>query len=149
MSKDELCSDLLQQHSAKTLTEALRMVSGPGSVYEKGQVVDLSEGLVLASTDEADTGSRFPHSRFLAAATNPNEQIIRHDRQISCKRETRSTHQFTPIRGMSTSGDVRWNEKPLAFVILYVDADRIVKRLLYASGIGESEETCWSIRTRE
>ena len=63
-SKDELRSDLLQQHSAKTLTEALMMVSGPGSVYEKAQVVDLNEGLVWLPPTPRTSVPGFPTTGF-------------------------------------------------------------------------------------
>ncbi|MBI5571179.1 MAG: HAMP domain-containing protein [Desulfomonile tiedjei] len=139
VSREALRADLLKDKTGQILTEALRTVTKSEGIYRKIQVADADEGLVIASTQEADLGDRVSGHEFFTAPLKVQDSAS----VVVTKSPATGRPYFVVSRAIldEAASDVPAPPRVLGVVIMYVDEDRFIKPLLYTGGgLGDTED---------
>ncbi|MEW6348701.1 MAG: ATP-binding protein [Thermodesulfobacteriota bacterium] len=122
-----------------TLIDTLDAVMKSHDIYERIQIIDTVEGLVLASTEDAEIGTYVPLHRVAPGvpAESHKATVILADSSVVGRPSLLIVH---PIPDKSAAPD-RGEPPVLGMVLVYVDVDRFPKPLSYRAGAtGASEE---------
>ncbi len=127
----EVSSSVIGGKSFKTVERHLDVVVKAYKVYQKIQVADSREGVIIASTDKGDLGVRVGHTRFFQSAL-----ALSRGTAVGIEKSptTRGPYLVISRTVVRPSRKPDTGEHPLGVVIMYINADSFVKPLLYTGG---------------
>lgn len=132
----QLRAELVRDMTAVNLSRFLELVAQAYRVYKKIQLVDTATGIVVASTDTNEVGTRFADRPFLSEALEAGDEAA-----VNIRKSV-STGQVNLIISRVVSDELALDgngESPVGLVISYIDSESFIKPLLYTGGgLGES-----------
>jgi two-component system, cell cycle sensor histidine kinase and response regulator CckA len=128
---DALRAEVLGQEIYQRVFQRLRLVKNTHRMYQKIQLADAGEGLILASTEETEVGDDLSGNPHL-----PKAQTVPDGVCVAIEPD-RSNDKTSMVFSVLMHHDSHGNP---AVVLMFVDMDAFVKPMLYGGGgLGESD----------
>ncbi len=137
-SPDELRTILLHDEKVAQITQVLKLFQGAYHAYDVIQLAEAGTGVILASSDEKQVGTRIDRALL------PSKKPATPDRvsmKVSDDAQTGKTQLIIAksIFDQTLAGDAE--TKPIAVGILRIQTDGFIKPMLYTGeGLGKSGE---------